>query len=248
MKKIIAVTVMGAALAAGSASVQASMTMIYSQSGDRASSGPGLNGGEFNITPISGWGANPLAGYAATAKQGSSFRSFCLEKSEFTSGANPLYAVKNSEAVGGGADTTNPGGTGDPLSYGTTWLYSQFARGVLAGFNAIQGSASRDTQAGLLQEAIWALEDESAAPVGNTFYNAAIAAFGANAKASAPLGANGVYALNITTDLAGTIRNQDMLYYAVPEPSTWFAGIGALGLLGVSAFRRSSAVKAVAAN
>jgi hypothetical protein len=241
MKKIIAVTVMGAALAAGSASVQAALTISYTQSGDTAGSGPGQNGGEFNITPVSGWGANALAGYASTTKQGSAFRSFCLESDEFTLGGT-LNAVISSQASLGGNNTNS----GDPLSYGTVWLYSQFARGTLAGYNFVQGDSGRDTQAGLLQAAIWALEDEIGAQVGNPYYDAAMLNGG---KANAPAGHLGVYALNITTTQSGqAVNRQDMLYYAVPEPSTWFAGIGALGLLGVSAFRRSSAVKAVAAN
>lgn len=251
MKQQVLTTILGVVLASGAASVQAAMTMTYSQSTDTqtVNGGPGWRGGEFNVTPGTGWSVGALAGYANSAKQGSAFRSFCLELTEFTSDANPLYAVLNSEAVGGGTDTTNPGGTGDPLSYGTAWLYSQFARGVLAGYNyasTIGNPSARDTSAGLLQEAIWALEDEVSAPVGNIFYNAAVAAF-ANAKSSAPAGTFGVYALNIYGNSNLTDRKQDMLYFAVPEPSTWFAGIGALCFLGFSALRRHSMNKAKSA-
>ena len=247
MKKIIAVTVMGAALAAASSSAQAGLTLSYGQSGDTATSGDGVGGGEFDVTPNipSGWGANALDSYASTTKTATSFRSFCLERDEYTMGGT-LDAVISSSASLGGQNLTSP----DPLSLGTAWLYSRFAQGTLTGYdynNVTVGG--RDASAGLLQAAIWALEEETSTPdqSANPYY---IAAMSNGGMADAPAGYLGVYALNITTtnpDQYGANR-QDMLYYAVPEPSTWFAGIGALGLLGVSAFRRSSAVKAVAAN
>jgi len=256
MNKLLVSAAMGIALASGTASVQAAMTLSYGQSGDTAPSGAGAGGGEFNITPGSGWGANPLAGYASSTQEGSAFRSFCLEKSEYTSSYPSLNAVQNSEAVGGGTDNTDPGGTGDPISKGTAWLYSQFASGTLAvpgvdgTYNYTQGSGGRDTTAGLLQQAIWALEDEETAPVGNPYYDAAMSS-PLGGKAAAPSGYLGVYALNIThpnPPQGESAFRQDMLYYAVPEPSTWFAGLGALGLMAYSAVRRQPMTKVESAS
>jgi hypothetical protein len=48
---------------------------------------------------------------------------------------------------------------GDILSKGTAWLYSQFAQELLIGYNFSGATAQRKTSAGLLQNAIWALED-----------------------------------------------------------------------------------------
>lgn len=245
MNKLLAVSMMGLALGASSARVEASMTMSYNQSGDAQTNQalPGYGGGEFNITPLSGWGANPLAGYVPTTTevvgQTTAFRSFCLEKNEYTL-TGELDVEISGKAYKGGLNTVNQP-PGDPISKGTAWLYSQFARGQLSGYNYVKDDPARDTQAGLLQEAIWALEGEISAPANNPYYNAAIAP-AVGGTADAPLGYLGVYALNITTTQAGQEPyRQDMLYYAVPEPSTYLAGLGAVGLLGASAVRRRMA-------
>ena len=88
----------------------------------------------------------------ATSLAKNSFQTFCLEQDE-DSGDGRF--ILNSAADGGGSNTN----AGDPLSAGVAWLYSQFASGVLAGYNYAPG-AGRLASASLLQRAIWGLEDE----------------------------------------------------------------------------------------
>ena len=93
------------------------------------------SGGEFVLTPDTG----------------APFNSFCLERNEFISlGGTYSYTVNNSAVAGGLA-----GGSPDPISIGTAYLYSQFRAGTLTGYT----SASSANQTAL-QEAFWWLEDE----------------------------------------------------------------------------------------
>ena len=75
-------------------------------------------GGEFSLTPNSGW--NVLNNYDAKAKTygGTAFQSFCIEGNEYMN-ANATYnATLNTAAVNGGISGGNP----DPISIGTAKL------------------------------------------------------------------------------------------------------------------------------
>ena len=78
-----------------------------------------LPGGEYNAVPagtlvqpttlVPYTPADVLAGYAATAKIGSGFQTFCLEENEsFTPGKSYFTAI-NTGAVGGGVNLGHPG-------------------------------------------------------------------------------------------------------------------------------------------
>jgi len=192
------------------------------------------SGGEFYFRPTSGPVNN--SSYADTSRNlglggAGSFQTFCLERGEWLAQGSVRYVV-NDEAVGGGANYHTPAGnqSGDTLSVGTAWLYSQFAQGTLSGYN--WSGSDRLTSAGLLQNAIWALEDEIADPSGNIFFTAALNHFGSSAAAQANYtsGEYGVWVLNNTV---GTTKKQDMLYYStgasVPD------GGSTLILLGLAA-------------
>ena len=174
-----------------------------------------------------------------------SFQTFSLEEFEYA--ASPSYFVVNSGAVLGGA-----GGSPDPISKGTAYLYSQFAKGTLSvpligtlGNYFAAGAPGRDAEAGALQNAIWSLEGEIAAlgAGSNAYYDAAIANGG---TADAPAGYLGVYVLNNFTTAAardafvasGTVSHQaqDFLWY-VPDNGTTLAMLGA-GLVGLGLIRR----------
>jgi hypothetical protein len=142
------------------------------------------------------------------------------------SGTN-LHVVNSVASFGGTADSV------DPISVGTAWLYCQFATGGLAdyGYEYAKGSG-RSASAGLLQTAVWVLEDEfaqggQATPdvSANPFYLLALDVFGGEsaAKADNAAGGYGVYVLNMY-DVRGENdirRRQDQLYYCgidrVPE-------------------------------
>lgn len=178
-------------------------------------------GGEFtyndlNLDLSDNW--LDLSDYAVTTKNlgpagVSSFQTFCIEHGETIGGyASTYYATINTDAVFGGT------GTSDPLSRGTGYLYSQFAKGTLTGYSyGVGRSGTTGSSADLLQQTIWWLEGEAGDPgSGNVFRNNVIAAFG-NAATAKLDGASdyGVYALNLwsspTAHTPGTAI-QDGLY------------------------------------
>ena len=171
------------------------------------------------------------------------FQTFCLERRE-DAGSGDF--VLNSVVFAGGVGAP---ATGDPLSLGASWLYSRFARGLLAGYDYTPG-AGRLSTAGQLQNAIWALEGDRAipAPGTNQFYDLAVAQFGASAASDAPVGENGVFVMNVsTTDAQGVVtRKQDFLVHlCVPESGSTLIVLG-LSLCGLSLFRARVARKTVA--
>lgn len=127
----------------------------------------GLGGGEFTIGQ-SPWGAN----YGAKAQasflvpNATGFQTFCLEGNE-SAGYGWSDASLSDGAVGGGFSGGNP----DPICLGTAWLYSEFAKGVLVGYDYT--AAGRQASALDLQKTIWWLEGEMADPGAlNPFRNA----------------------------------------------------------------------------
>ena len=124
----------------------------------------------------------------------------------------------------------------DVLSKGTSWLYSQFAAGKLADYQYNYGSG-RVASATALQNAFWFLEDELTSLDANNVFGQAILTkfltFDA-AKVDAVPGEYPVKALNLTDGNGGL--HQDFLT-AVPEPSTYLAGLSALGMLGLFGWR-----------
>jgi len=80
---------------------------------------------------------------------------------------------------------------------------------VLTGYNFSGTTAQRKTSAGLLQNAIWAMEDEINNPNAgdNAFFDLAMAHGG---EANYTAGDNGVYVLKNTQ---GTTKAHDMLFY-----------------------------------
>jgi hypothetical protein len=169
-----------------------------------------LGGGAFNFT--------------SDIPNNSSFQSFCLETDEW------LYSgVSNAQisltAHNGGANTDS----GDALSIGTAWLYSQFATGKLGTVNNAQ-----------LQFAIWALEDELNASKynygdgSNIYLTDVISQFQGFAAAQAnSSGEYGVFVLNLTSN-TGEFRQDQLVYTPTPIPGALLLlGSGLIGLVGI---------------
>ncbi len=135
----------------------------------------GLNGGEF---------------WSVTDNNGS-FLTFCVELNEhFYLGHQYSYKLSDAAIRGGTA-------TSDPLSQGSAWLYLQFRSGALDPAY----SANHNVNAGQLQQAIWALEDEvtyaAAGGAGNTYIAMVESEFGTFADAQLDYAGNQVRVINV---------------------------------------------------
>jgi hypothetical protein len=196
-------------------------------------------GGEFTLNPLTGWLS--LAAYGSSTQNvgvSGTFQTFCIEGNETISGYSATYNAALSQNAMYGSQPT----TGDPISVGTGWLYSQFAQGTLAGYNFGGTTAQRQASAGLLQNAIWWLEGEEGITYNsaNPFMFAVVQQFQTPAAAMADGGWNyGVYALNLWA-VGGTLetsRVQDQLFYQVPDGGTTLMLLGG-ALVGIGALRR----------
>lgn len=146
----------------------------------------GLNGGEFS---------------SVTSANGS-FTTFCLEDAEFFyPGTTYNYQLSNAAIKGGTA-------TSDPLSEGAAWLYLQFRSGALDP----DYSSSHSANAGLLQQAIWMLEDEIGWDATNKYIVEVVAQFGSQAAAKANYSSNQVRVLNVYS-----VTNDHGLGYYDPD-------------------------------
>jgi hypothetical protein len=151
---------------------------------------------------------------------GNPFLGFCLELNEHINLSNNqgYYVTVNDRAINGGGGP-NP----DPISLVTAYMYSQY--------RANPGSYTAANAADL-QNAIWWMEEEITTAQrtagATTLINTAKSALGLNAlsdtalRATDAIGAFSVVALNVYSNPAQTILNQDMLAM-VPEPSTYAA-------------------------
>jgi len=194
------------------------------------------SGGEFTLNDINPEGWLNLSGYVAgkTSNFGgiTSFQTFCIEGTEFLNPYAQVYNAKLSDTAMYGSQPA----PGDPLSVGTGWLYSQFAQGILAGYNYSGTVAERKASAALLQNAIWWLEGEEGITytASNLFMLAVVTQFGSQSGAQAN-GASmfGVYALNLWTgDDPTQNRAQDQLFYSTPDGYATLSLLG-LGLCGL---------------
>lgn len=230
MKHPIVITIAALAISASSAlalQVGDSATIAFKKSPYQSG-----NGGEFwaRTTPVQ------VAGYSLanqTRTADGYFATFCLERTEklsFGSGQNATIAF--------GADLGGvAGGTPDPVSIGTAYLYCLFATGELDGYDYTGTTASRQISASLLQTAIWVLEEEldPVNAAGNAFYELVAGLF-TDPMADAN-GEYNVYAINVTRN---GVNRQDVLVYippSVPDGGMTLALLG-LGLAGLGVASR----------
>lgn len=172
-------------------------------------------GGSFNVTATSG---------------AILFNTFCLEKNEYIDPTgSTAYSVSNIslDSIKGGIG----GGTPDPISSQTAWLYDQWVSGTIA---------KTDFNATALQIAIWYLEEEITSTTGFGIYTAAADTYINSAIATAQKGNYyGVQVMNINAydkDTKGYTTPAQSMLVSVPEPLTMF--LLGLGLLGIGVVKR----------
>ena len=209
------------------------------------------DGGEF--TAVTTPTLADLGAYSPYTSTATSFQTFCVQDTtDFQPGVSYYYTLSSISLGGPGFPGGNVG-VGSPNSYplseGTAWLYSQFALGTLGGYDFANTLSDRQTDAGLLQSAIWALQGGQVDPgypsgtAGNIYYTEALAALGANLNTAATKSTDfGVQIMNLMDADGGNYQNQ-LIYTGVPDGGATVALLG-LGLAGLAGFsRKSSASK-----
>lgn len=204
------------------------------------------SGGEFTFQPNADLaGLIDLNAYDASKKTKDygvnlgaygSFQTFCMEIGEHIYPFPNTYNVSLSDAaIEGGV-----GPSGDALSAATAYLYYEFARGTLSGFDYTKRGTAPGSKSGDLQKAIWYLEAETGG-VANAFVTAANTAL---AAMSIPVGANNakgngelyfpVKVMNVT-DAQGNRYQDGLVVVGVPDGGTSLlllgVGVGSLAFV-----------------
>ncbi len=195
------------------------------------------DGGEFTAytTPDSF-----LEYYVPNTIVNGGFETFCVELSvEFNPGVTYNFNQSNTDSQG------------RALTAGAAYLYYQFAKGNLTGYDYTGGS--RWSDAGQLQAALWYIQGdqvESGFPnggAGNTYYDDALTALGNAANVEAPnAGQFDVSIMQLWDDAGDAHQNQLVISgtplnrRSVPDGGTT-AGLLGLAVVGIVTARKTLA-------
>ena len=188
-------------------------------------------------------GANGGGEFKAVTSGNGTFQTFCIDVGhEFYPGKTYNYSLSQQTFVG----------SGNNISIGTAWLYSQFLDGNLYNLNTF--GSGRTADATSLQSVFWGLENSSYGSSSsyfnnsNPFYQAVVTKFGSLAAAEADAGANNIYGVEVMNLYSGNdpskclaqsqlVRVPRPPTASVPEPSTIVAGALLLLPLSISAVK-----------
>jgi hypothetical protein len=199
-------------------------------------------GGEFTAVTSPSYLANYAPSTQVATATGTGFETFCVQTQvDFTpynwGNTTPYNFTLSLSSIGTGWNPSDA----FALSEGTAYVYSQFAQGILSGYDYTD-TATRITDAGELQAAIWALQGGQtyggfpSGTTGNPFYTDAVDYLGANnlETAATPSTDFGVEIMNFTDGNGNSAQNQLMYVPPTPYPPTAPDGGATLGLLALS--------------
>jgi len=217
LNSILKVASLGLCLLAGSVYAVPNTVVIHTTAWNGV---PSLGGGEFSVV----------------SSNDGTFFSFCME--EFVKvQPNKTYTYtidKNVLSGGSNVGHTGDTGAGDPISAGTAWLFTAFSNGTL--FDAANPSknylSNRKQDAGVLQAAIWMLEDETPVDASNVYYAYVQSILGG--KAQNAYTGKGVQAMNLW---GADRKDVQSVLVLVPDVASSLGLLG-LGLASLMFIRR----------
>jgi hypothetical protein len=178
-------------------------------------------GGEFNANTTQSF----IHNYSPSAVVGTGFETFCIETMvDFNPGQTYTYNLSSVDS------------RGVNLSRGAAYLYSQFAKGILANYDYTDPTI-RNLDAGALQSAIWWFQGNQTysgypSPTDNVYYEEALNALGGLGGAEiANGGYYGVDVLQMWGD--GHIAAQNQLVLVPDRTTTIGLFVMALGALAL---------------
>lgn len=191
-------------------------------------------GGEFAWTNVSLNFTPAGQGDASRGLGASQFITFCVEKNEHVGYGQTAHAFLNTESVH----------TGVPLKAQTAFLYTQFVQGSLSGY-----TYNANASATSLQLAIWFLQEQIASLGGDVQAQAWVdlADDEVNLVDGGTWGdtIGNVRIANLWSGMSGgnpsgTALQDQLVMIPLPAP-IWLGGLGLIGVIGGSAYRRRAA-------